>query len=173
VEAVADSSENIAEPEVFDAYRSLLKHSNMVPGPIMSKLLDSISSGLQAELEATQRDIDTGDQQTYMSHKRPLEMYAFLLNWFVSAVEKVKVSEEGDGQAAPAPKGRKGKGGKATTSKASGRAAANKKADTTWTWREQITPTLALISKLLQRLQTQRIWTTTAERNTFVKCAIF
>jgi len=169
VEAVADSSDNIAEPEVFDAYRSLLKHSNMVPGPIMSKLLDSISSGLQAELEATQRDIDTGDQQTYMSHKRPLEMYAFLLNWFVTAVEKVKVPEEGDG--APAPKSRKGKGGKATTSKASGRAGA-KKADTTWTWREQIIPTLVLISKLLHRLQTQRIWTTTAERNTFVKCVI-
>jgi len=169
VEAVADSSDNIAEPEVFDVYRSLLKHSDMVPGPIMSKLLDSISSGLQAELEATLRDIDTGDQQTYMSHKQPFEMYAFLLHWFVSAVEKVKVSEEGEGQA-PAPKARKGKGGKATTSKAAGRAGANKKMDTTWTWREQIAPTLQLISKILIRLQTQRIWTTTAERDTFVKC---
>ena len=170
VEAVADSSDNIAESEVFDAYRSLLKHSDMVPGPIMSKLLDSISSGLQAELEATQRDIDAGDQQTYMSHKQPFEMYAFLLYWFVTAVEKVKVSEEGDGQAAPAPKARKGKGGKVATSKAAGRAGANKKTDTTWTWREQIIPTLQLISKILIRIQTQRLWTTTAEKNTFLKC---
>jgi len=170
VEAVADSSDNIAESEVFDAYRSLLKHSDMVPGRIMSKLLDSISSGLQAELEATQRDIDAGDQQTYMSHKQPFEMYAFLLYWFVTAVEKVKVSEEGDGQAAPAPKSRKGKGGKAATSKAAGRAGANKKTDTAWTWREQITPTLTLISKILIRIQTQRIWTTTPEKSTFLKC---
>lgn len=169
VEAVADSSDNIAESEVFDAYRSLLKHSDMVPGPIMSKLLDSISSGLHAELEATLRDIDAGDQQTYMAHKQPFEMYAFLLNWFVTAVEKVKMSEGGDGQA-PAPKARKGKGGKAATSKAAGRAGANKKTDTTWTWRDQITPTLQLISKILIRIQTQRIWTTTAERNTFIKC---
>lgn len=169
VEAVADSSDNIAESEVFDAYRSLLKHSDMVPGPIMSKLLDSISSGLSAELEATLRDIDAGDQQTYMAHKQPFEMYAFLLHWFVIAVEKVKVSEDGDGQT-PAPKARKGKGGKAANSKAAGRAGANKKADTTWTWREQIKPTLQLISKILNQLQTQRLWTTTAERNTFLKC---
>ncbi|KIM35665.1 hypothetical protein M413DRAFT_449620 [Hebeloma cylindrosporum] len=170
VEAVADSSDNIAEPEVFDVYRSLLKHSDLVPGPIMSKLLDSISSGLQAEMEATLRDVDVGDQQTYMSHKQPFEMYAFLLFWFVIAVEKVKVSEEGDGPAAPAPKARKGKGGKAATSKAAGRAGGNKKTDTTWTWREQIPPILQLISKILMRIQTQRIWTTTAERETFVNC---
>ena len=56
----------------------------------MSKLLDSISSGLLAELEATIRDIETGDQKMYMTHKTPLEMHAFLLHSFVTAADKVK-----------------------------------------------------------------------------------
>ncbi|KAH9478251.1 Condensin complex subunit 1 [Psilocybe cubensis] len=162
VESIAESSDSIRDPDIFNAYRSLLKHPNAVPGPVMSKLLDSISSALQAELEATQRDVETGDPQVCANHKMPLEMYAFLLYWFVIASEKVKASEETE--AAPA-KGRKGKGTKATS-----RAAANKKTDTVWTWKDQIVPTLNLISKILRHLQTQRIWTTTAERDTFINC---
>ncbi|KAF8890031.1 non-SMC mitotic condensation complex subunit 1-domain-containing protein, partial [Gymnopilus junonius] len=165
VEAVAESSDSIRDAEVFDAYRSLLKHSDAVPGPIMSKLLDSISSGLQAEMESTLRDIETGDQHTYMAHKMPLEMYAFLLNWFVTAAEKVKASEEGDAPAAaPAAKGKKGKG------KAPARGAASKKNSTTWTWQEQVVPTLNLIAKFLNNIQSQRLWLTTAERDTFITC---
>ena len=166
VEAVAESSDAIQDSEVFDAYQSLLKHSDMVPGPIMSKLLDSISSGLLAELETTIRDIETGDQKTYMTHKTPLEMYAFLLHWFVTAAEKVKASDNGDVPPAPVPKARRGRGGKAATGRGTGRSAAKK--NEVWTWQDQIPPTLALISKVL-RLQSQRIWTTTAEKDTFMK----
>ena len=162
---MAESSDAIQDPEVFDAYQSLLKHSDMVPGSIMSKLLDSISSGLLTELEATIRDIETGDQKTYMTHKTPLEMYAFLLHWFVTAAEKVKAPDNGDVPPA-VPKARRGKGGKAATGRGTGRSAAKK--NEAWTWQEQIPPTLALISKVL-RLQSQRIWTTTAEKDTFMK----
>ncbi|KDR79872.1 hypothetical protein GALMADRAFT_222814 [Galerina marginata CBS 339.88] len=168
VEALAESSDTIRDPEVFDVYRSLLKHSDIVPGAIMTKLLDSISSGLQAELDATLRDIESGDQHVYMAHKMPLEMYAFLLNWFVTAAERVKAPEDGDAPPPAAAKGKKGKGAK--TGKATGRSAASKKTDTAWTWRDQIVPTLALISKVLRHLQSQRIWTTTAERDTFINC---
>ena len=163
---MAESSDAIQDPEVFDAYQSLLKHSDMVPGSIMSKLLDSISSGLLAELEATIRDIETGDQRTFMAHKTPLEMYAFLLHWFVTAAERVKASDDGEVPAAPVPKARKGKGGKAATGRGTGRSTTKK--NEAWTWQEQIPPTLALISKVL-RLQSQRIWPTTAERDTFMK----
>ncbi|RDB27013.1 Condensin complex subunit 1 [Hypsizygus marmoreus] len=167
VEAVAENSDAITDQEVFDVYRSLLKHSDAVPGTIMSKLLDSISSGLQAELDATMKDIDHGDQPGYMSHKLPLEMYSFLLQWFVTAAEKVKQPEDDDGPTAPAPKARRGRGGKAG-GKASARATANKRVET-WSWIDQIPPTLALISKIL-RLQSQRIWTITAEREAFINC---
>lgn len=168
VEAVAESSDAIKDPEVFDVYRSLLKHSKHVPGTIMSKLLDSISSGLQAELDATTRDVEQGDQQGYMEHKLPLEMYGFLLQWFVTAAEKVKASDDDEGAAAAsAPKARRGRGGKAG-GRTNTRTTSNKKSES-WTWDVQIPPTLALISKGL-RLPTQRIWTTTAEREAFISC---
>ncbi|PFH48881.1 hypothetical protein AMATHDRAFT_64397 [Amanita thiersii Skay4041] len=167
VESVAESSDAIADQEVFDVYRSLLKHVDSIPGVIMSKLLDSISSGFLSELEATMRDIDSGDQQAYMSHKQPLELFAFLLHWFVSTVEKVK-QLEGEDAPVVAAKPRRGRGGKAGAGRAAGRAAANRRKET-FTWIDQIPATLGLICKVL-RLQTQRIWTTTAERDTFVNC---
>ena len=170
VEAVAESPDAITDREVFDIYRSLLKAADALPGPIMSKLLDSISSGFAAEVEVTLRDVEQEDQQTCMAHKAPLEMYAFLLRWFVMVAEKSRVSE--DGEPAPvAPKPRRGRGGKAggTSRAAASRAAARN--NDTWTWIEQIPATLALISKVL-RLKTQRIWTTTAERETFIQCAL-
>ncbi|KAF8623362.1 hypothetical protein AX17_007440 [Amanita inopinata Kibby_2008] len=169
VESVAESSDAIADQEVLDVYRSLLKHADTISGAAMSKMLDSISSGLLAELEATTRDIESGDQQAYMLHKLPLELFAFLLHWFVSAAEKVKQSEEEDGPAVAAvAKSRRGRGGKAGAGRAGGRAAASRRREA-FTWIDQIPATLGLISKVL-RLQTQRIWTTTAERDTFVNC---
>ncbi|KAJ7650604.1 non-SMC mitotic condensation complex subunit 1-domain-containing protein [Roridomyces roridus] len=156
VEAVAESSDAIREPHVFDVFRRLLKHSDGVPGQTMSKLLDSLSSGLQAELDATVRDLDGEPPQVYLTHKTPLEMYAFLLQWFASAAEKVKESDE-----PPTPKPRRGRGGKA--------AARTRTKKSEWSWSDQIPPTLSLISKVL-RLSTTRIWTTSAERDTFISC---
>lgn len=161
VESVAESSDAITEPQVFDAYRSLLKHAESLPGPLMNKMLDSITSGFQAQVEATHRDIETEDQQTIGSHKKALEMYGFLLNWFVSAAEKVKTS--GDDDVAPAPKARRGRGGKTAAS----RPAAKRNAED-WTWIDQIPSMLGIISKAL-RLKSQRIWQTTGERDTFIK----
>ncbi|KAJ7116325.1 non-SMC mitotic condensation complex subunit 1-domain-containing protein [Mycena epipterygia] len=166
VEAVAESSDAIADPDVFDVYRSLLKYSDAVPGATMSKLLDSLSSGLQAELDATVRDLDQEAPQVYLTHKGPLEMYAFLLQWFVTAAEKVKQAD-GDGPATPAPKARKARGGKTAATGRTARTANSKKSE--WTWIDQIPTTLNLISKVL-RLSTQRIWTTTAEKDTFISC---
>ncbi|KZT24887.1 hypothetical protein NEOLEDRAFT_1156610 [Neolentinus lepideus HHB14362 ss-1] len=166
VEAVAESSDAISDREIFDVYCSLLKYADSLQGPIMSKLLDSISSGLAAQVESTLHDVDHEDQQTYLTHKMPLEMYAFLLQWFVSAAEKVKATDNEEEAPAPAPtRARRGKGGKAGTS----RVAAKQKNSTAWTWVNQIPGTLGLISKTL-RIKTQRIWTTTAERDTFVSC---
>ncbi|KAJ6465485.1 non-SMC mitotic condensation complex subunit 1-domain-containing protein [Mycena vulgaris] len=166
VEAVAESSDAIGDPEVFDVYRSLLKYSDAVPGATMSKLLDSLSSGLQAELDATIRDLEHEPPQVFMTHKVPLEMYAFLIQWFVSAAEKVKQAD-GDAPATPAPKARKARGGKTAAAGRSGRTANAKKAE--WTWVDQIPATLNLISKVL-RLSSLRIWTTSAEKEAFISC---
>ncbi|KAH9887887.1 non-SMC mitotic condensation complex subunit 1-domain-containing protein [Cubamyces lactineus] len=165
VDALAHSSDNITDPAVFDAYRSLLKHAAALQGSHMIKILDSISSAYHSQLESTVRDIDEEEQQTFMVHKAPLEMYAFLLNWFVSAAEKVKTSGEDDAPAL-APKARRGRGGKAAASRAAAR-----KPSEEWSWQDQIPPTLNLVSKVL-RMKTQRIWQTSAERETFINCVV-
>ncbi|CDO69101.1 hypothetical protein BN946_scf185042.g3 [Trametes cinnabarina] len=145
VDALAHSSDNITDPPVFDAYRSLLKHAAVLQGSHMTKILDSISSAYLAHLEATVRDVDEEDQHTFMAHKMPLEMYAFLLNWFVSAAEK--------GRQAPAS-----------------RSTARKPSEE-WSWQDQIPHTLKLISRVLH-LKSQRIWQTSAERENFINCVV-
>ncbi|KII87644.1 hypothetical protein PLICRDRAFT_643063 [Plicaturopsis crispa FD-325 SS-3] len=164
VEIIAESSDAITNGEVFDIYRSLLKHADAMPGPLMSKLLDSISSGLLAQTEAALRD-EHEDQQTVAQHKTPLDMYAFLLTWFVTAAEKVKSTAGEDAPAPPPSRARRGRGGKAVNA----RTAASKKSTETWSWIDQIPATLALIAKVL-RIRTQRIWTTTPERDAFIMC---
>lgn len=161
VEAVAESSDSIRDEEIFDVYRYLLKNAATTPGVVMGKLLDSISSGLKTELDATFRDVESGDQETYIAHKLPLELYAFLLAWFARASEKVKSTE--DDAPAPAAKARRGRGGKA----AGGRTASRNVRTETWSWQSQIPDTLALILKVL-KLQTQRIWTNTPDKNNFL-----
>ncbi|GJE88854.1 condensin complex subunit 1 [Phanerochaete sordida] len=165
VESITDSSDNITDPQVFDAYRSLLKHAEHLQGTTMSKLLDSISSAFQAQVDASMRDTETEEQETFASHKMALEMYAFLLQWFVSAAEKVKATGEEDAPAA-APRARRGRGGKA----AAARAVASRRSEH-WSWQDQIPAALMLASKVL-RLKTQRLWTTTPERDTFINCLL-
>ncbi|KAI6123353.1 non-SMC mitotic condensation complex subunit 1-domain-containing protein [Pisolithus thermaeus] len=161
VGSIAHSSEEIKDPEIFDIFRSLLKHADVVPGPCMSKLLDSIASGFSAEIDAAIRDLKEEDQQATTSHKIPLEMYAFLLNWFAAAADKVK--SPGEGEATPQPKSRRGRGGRAGAS----RALAKKGEE--WTWIDQIPAILELFIKAM-KLKTHRIWMTTPERDAFITC---
>ena len=163
VEALADSPDAIADPAVFDAYRSLLKHADALQGTLMTKLLDSVSSAFQAHVDAILRDDAEGPHDA-AAHKAPLEMYAFLVHWFVQAAEKVKAAGDEDVPAAPAPKAKRGRGAKAGTSRA-----AAKKQTEHWTWVDQIPNTLNLIARVL-RLKTQRIWVTSIERDTFIGC---
>ena len=128
----------------------------------MNKLLDSISSGFLAEFDATNRDMDHGDTESYMSHRVPLEMYAFLLQWYVSAAERVKARSDDEVTIDAASKPRKGRGGKVPNSRST------TKKDAGWSWSGHVVPTLGLISRVL-RLKTHRVWTTTADRDAFIK----
>jgi condensin complex subunit 1 len=127
----------------------------------MSKLLDSITSGLLAQTEAILRD-EMGDQRQLMEHKTPLEMYAFLFLWFVLQAEKVK-GEDGDGAPVKATKAKRSRGGRAAAK------APRKKATETWSWDDHIVSVLTLIPKVL-KIKTQRLWTTVPERDAFISC---
>lgn len=171
VETVAESSENITNPATFDTYRSLLKHHSHLKGPVTNKMLDSISSGLAAQVDAATHDIESEDQQTAMSHRLPLEMYCFLLQWFVSVASEGKPAEGEDPISAPPPtKGRRGRGGKAGTGKATGGRGQSKKTTEQWSWADQIPAILALVSRTL-RLKTKRVWTSTSDLDAFVTYA--
>ncbi|KAE9404631.1 hypothetical protein BT96DRAFT_955569 [Gymnopus androsaceus JB14] len=137
----------------------------VMPGLVMSKLLDSLFSGLSVQLESAKRDIQNEDQHVYRNHKAPLEMYAFLLLWFVQAAEMVKGES---GLSTPVPKGRRGRGGKAGSSRAPARSA--KKQSEEWSWIDNIPNTLTLIARLLTQLNMQRLWTTNTEREVFINC---
>ena len=127
----------------------------------MNKLLDSVASGFLASIELAIQDVDCGNPETYASHRLTLELYAFLLHWFVTAAEKVKARDDGeDGASTPAPKSRRGRGGKTANARSVPK--------TQWTWMDQIAPTLALIGRAL-RLKTHRYWTTTPDRDAFIK----
>ncbi|TFK73027.1 hypothetical protein BDN72DRAFT_257566 [Pluteus cervinus] len=175
VESTAESSDTILHPEIFDIYRSLLKHIRVLPTNLLTKLLDSICSGFQSELDGTVRDIEDGigQDEGYARRKVALEMYGFLLAWFSGSVGMKESRDGEDGPAAdigvvPA-KGKRG--GRAARG---GRNAAGRKgaaAREGWNWADHIPQALALVSKVL-RVQTQRIWTTTAERDTFVSCLV-
>ncbi|KAF8524318.1 non-SMC mitotic condensation complex subunit 1-domain-containing protein [Hysterangium stoloniferum] len=165
IEATAQSSDAITQVEIFDVYRSLLKGIDALNSATISKLLDSISSGLLGEVDAAQRTLDTpdADSTALSEHKRPLEYYAFLLQWFVLAADKVVQAR---GPPSPSSKPKRGAKGKAGGKKKGGTIA-----DVVgpWTWESQIPVTLALISKVL-RLKTHRLWTTSAERDAFINC---
>ena len=163
VSAIAESSEAVTSPDTFDILRSFLKCAGAVPGILMSKLLDLIMSGFAAEVDAAAHDIDHEDQHTCAVHKVPIEMYAFLLNWSARSAETVIVPDEDAPVVAP-PKPRKGRGGKAAQPRT---AAKNRTSE--WSWKDHIVAVLTLISKVL-KLKTSKIWTVSAERDTFIGC---
>lgn len=116
----------------------------------------ALPAGFAAEIEATAKDNDPTDHTAYRSHREALERYAFLLQWFVSAAEKLATSQAAEGALGPGGKRKPTKG-----------AAAKKGKKEEFTWITSIPETLAVMAKAL-RLRTERIWQTTAEKDTFV-----
>ncbi|CAE6532324.1 unnamed protein product [Rhizoctonia solani] len=157
VESVADNHEAIADPEVFDVYRSLLKYSDRLSGSHLSKMLDSLLSGFQAEANSASNDIDADDNESFSHHRSTLEMYAFLLHWFCATADKQPKDEEGG--AAAKPKRGKGKatGGKRTASSRT----------ETWSWAEAAPQALSVIAKIL-KIKSGRLWISSNERRTFI-----
>ncbi|CAE6447473.1 unnamed protein product [Rhizoctonia solani] len=158
VESVADNHEALSDPEVFDVYRSLLKYPENLSGGHLSKMLDSLLSGLQSETNSTSNDIDADDLESFSHHRTTLEMYAFLLHWFCVTADK-QGSKDEDNAAATKPKRGKGKaaGGKRATSSRT----------ETWSWAEAARQTLSVVSKIL-KIKSGRLWVSTPERRAFI-----
>ena len=163
VETVTHDPESITHSSgiTFDVFASTLKYaeSPCVSPSVLIKLLDVIVSSLGSHTAAvmamTAPSASDEDADAPMVHKQPLEVWAFLLQWFVT------IGEKGVGKTAEeAP--RRGKAGakkKTTTSGSS------------FSWEDHLPPVLGVMHRAL-RLPTSRIWRTTSERESFVSCFV-
>jgi condensin complex subunit 1 len=131
----------------------LSRSSSLLPPTSLSKILDLIVSSVSIEADLANADVEADEQDTIAHHKQLLEVYGFLLQWIISAVE-TKAAEK----SASSTVGR-GRGGKGT------KKGANK--DGTWDSSAQLQMALDKMSKVL-RLKLARIFVTTSERDIFV-----
>ncbi|KAK5957645.1 condensin complex non-SMC subunit Cnd1 [Knufia fluminis] len=121
-----------------------------VPGPLIGKVLDIVTSGFSNEADLANQDVENDEQETITHHKQLLEMYGFLLQWSISAVE-AKAAEK---PAAPARKGAKGT--KKTAAK-----------DGTWDSTSQVQTAMDVMCRVM-KLKLNRIFSTTSDRDTFI-----
>ncbi|KAI9740818.1 MAG: Condensin complex subunit [Claussenomyces sp. TS43310] len=137
------------ESELFQLSRSV----SVLPTHALSKILDLVVSALSAEADIINNDLETDEQDIVAHHKQLLEIFGFLLQWTVAAVE-TKAADK----SVIAPVARsKGKASKAkSTSK-----------DTIWDSSAQLLIALDIMCKVL-KLKLSKIFLTTSERDTFV-----
>ncbi|KAJ5767932.1 hypothetical protein N7533_000515 [Penicillium manginii] len=178
VDAVAENPESLTRSSFFDSLQFLLKcaprpshlprgalpspgtdsdyskhrrYTSFLPTKSLSKVLDLIVSGLSVEADIIVGDLESDEQDAIQSHKQLLEMYGFLLQWALSAVE-VKAAEK-PAEAAPARRG-------GPKSKKSAK-------DGAWDWTPQIQISMETMCKVM-KLKLGRIFLTTSDRDTFI-----
>ncbi|CAH0026072.1 unnamed protein product [Clonostachys rhizophaga] len=152
VDAVAEDPDAITRAYNMDSLQFLLKFAAFLPTHALSKVFDLIMSGLSAEVDAAHSDMESPDDEgTLPHHKKLLEIFGFLLQWTIAAVE-AKAAEKSS--TAPAARGR-GKAKKGTTK------------EDTWDSTAQLQSALDIMCKVL-KLKLTSIFLTTSERDTFV-----
>ncbi|CAH0055391.1 unnamed protein product [Clonostachys solani] len=151
VDAVAEDPDAIMRASNMDSLQFLLKFAAFLPTHALSKVFDLIMSGMSAEVDAANSDMESPDDEgTLPHHKKLLEIFGFLLQWTIAAVE-AKAAEKSS--TAPAARGR-GKAKKGTK-------------DDTWDSTAQLQSALDIMCKVL-KLKLTSIFLTTSERDTFV-----
>ena len=139
-----------ADCELF----ALSRQSSLIPASSLGKLFDFLIGGIGAEAEIVRHEELEGETETEQ-HKLILEIFAFLLQWCIAAVE-VKSAERSSAAPAARGKGAKGAKGKAGTQK-----------DGTWDPSAQLQTALDTMTKVM-KLKLSRIFVTTSERDTFI-----
>lgn len=179
VDAVAENPDAITSSSRFDSLQFLLKcaptspisqrnyarepdaelfilsrSTSLIPVNAISKILDLVVSGLSCEADIIHNDFEGDDQDAIHYHKQLLEIYGFLLQWSIAAVE-TKAAE-----ATTTISSARGRGGKSAKSKTSGR-------DAKWDPTSQLQTALEVMAKAL-KLKISNIFIMTSERDTFV-----
>lgn len=153
IDSVAENPDAITRSSSFDSLQFLLKSSSALPTHALSKIFDLIISGLSAEADIIHNDLETDEQELVAHHKQLLEIFGFLLQWTIAAVE-TKAAEKST--SAPAARGR----GKASKTKTSVK-------NENWDSSAQLQTALDTMCKVL-KLKLSKIFLTTSERDTFI-----
>ncbi|WVR03312.1 hypothetical protein IAU60_000303 [Kwoniella sp. DSM 27419] len=170
IESVTNDPESLihSKPSTLDVFRSILKYSDSpnVTGPILTKLLDVILSGLSTHSNGVVALVGgqgfgagEADMDAPMVHKQPLEMWAFLLQWFVTSAERGA--------------GRSSEDARAATTAAKGKKKPTKSGSTSnsFTWADHLPLVLSAMHKTL-RIPSSRLWRTSSEREAFISCFV-
>ncbi|CAD6443139.1 01b5db0a-8f72-4a59-a3d2-30b450212b56 [Sclerotinia trifoliorum] len=153
IDSVAENPDAVTKSSSFDSLQFLLKSSSALPTHALSKIFDLIISGLSAEADIIHNDLETDEQELVAHHKQLLEIFGFLLQWTIAAVE-TKAAEKST--SAPAARGR----GKTSKTKASVK-------NENWDSSAQLQTALDTMCKVL-KLKLSKIFLTTSERDTFI-----
>ncbi|KAG9249607.1 condensin complex component cnd1 [Emericellopsis atlantica] len=152
VDAIADNPDAIMRASNMDSLQFLLKYTTFLPTHALSKIFDLVMSGLSAESDVVHGDLDSPDEESALPHhKQLLEIYGFLLQWTIAAVE-TKAAEKSSN--APVARGR-GKAKKGATK------------DDSWDSTAQLQAALDIMCKVM-KLKLSKIFLTTSERDTFI-----
>jgi len=183
VDAVAESPDAITRAVNFDTLQFLLKCAPTIPADkqmyitepncalfqksryssflaptALSKILDLVVSGLSAEADAAHADLEADEQETIQHHKQLLEVFGFLLQWAIAAVE-TKAAER-SASAGPGRGRGGGRGGKA-------KQAGSKDKDANWDASTQLQTAMDIMGKVM-KLKLGKVFLTTSERDTFI-----
>ncbi|WWC57912.1 uncharacterized protein I303_100447 [Kwoniella dejecticola CBS 10117] len=169
IESIVHDPDSIVHQQAstFDVFQSILKYSDSpnINGPILTKLLDVILSSLTSHANGVvtlvgSQGFSAEDMDAPMVHKQPLEMWSFLLQWFISSAER-GAGKSSDGSSATTTTA---KGKKKTTAK-------NNTSSSGFVWVDQLPFVLSTIHKVL-RIPTSRIWRTSSEKESFISCFV-
>ncbi len=129
------------------------RYTSFLSAHALSKIFDLITSGLATEADAIHHDLESDEQELVAHHKQLLEVYGFLLQWTIAAVE-TKAAE---------------KSSTTVSSRGRGKPKSKKDAakDGTWDSSTQLETALSTMCKVL-RLKLGKIFLTTSERDTFM-----
>ncbi|VUC24391.1 unnamed protein product [Clonostachys rosea] len=152
VDAVAEDPDAIMHASNMDSLQFLLKFAAFLPTHALSKVFDLIMSGLSAEADTANSDMESAEKGNILSHhKMLLEIFGFLLQWTIAAVE-TKAAEKFS--TAPAARGR-------------GKAKKGAAKENTWDSTAQLQSALDIMCKVM-KLKLTSIFLTTSERDTFI-----
>lgn len=142
------------EPRSDNELLALSRQASFIPATSLGKIFDLIISGLGAEAEIVHHEEQDGESDA-TQHKQILDIFAYLLQWCVAAVE-LKSAEKST--SAPAARAKGGKGAKSKT---------NGQKDGNWDPAAQLQTALDTMTKVM-KLKLSKIFVTTSERDTFI-----